>query len=118
MFWAEWEKGTATVVARRFVREVNASRAHGPRRRKFEFILDVVPSDGSPDFRATCVEWSNHVQDDVVNVEYKARNGKVRFDRVRTGGRKKRPVPKTDVDRWQAMIRDEPGTAPPPRRGN
>ena len=118
MFGFGWEEGTATVVARRLLKEYYTSTVGGGRStkvRKFEFILDVRPPDGSPRFRATC-KTSSHdpVQGDEVAVKYKAKSQKVRFDNDRTPGRRNRkPQPKDD--RWRDMLDDEPGSVPPPR---
>lgn len=119
MFWFGGEEGTATVVARRLVKEFHSSQGESGRvmkRRKFEFILDVRPSDGSPRFRATCTTSSfDPVQGDEVPVKYKLKSKKVRFDNDRMRGRRGRREPQPKDDRWRDMLDDEPGSAPPPR---
>ena len=114
-----WQDGTATVVARRLVKEFRtASHAGGrtTKRRKFEFILDVRPGDGSPRYRATCTTSSfDPVQGDEVPVRCKPKSQKVRFDKGRRlGDRRPRREQKRDA-RWYDMLDDEPGSAPPPR---
>ena len=118
MFGFGWEEGTATVVARRLLKEFYSSRGDRGgvmRRRKFEFILDVRPPDGSPRFRATCKSSSHDpVQGDEVPVKYKPKSQKVRFQTSRTlGPRRRNPQP--EDDRWRDMLDDEPGSVPPPR---
>ena len=120
MFGFGWHEGTATVVARRLVKEwrsAHTEHSSSTKRRKFEFILDVRPEDGSPRFRATC-ENSSHdpVQGDEVPVQFKPKSQKVRFDSDRILGdhRPRRPQPQDD--RWRDMLDDEPGTPPPPRQ--
>ena len=116
-----WQQGTATVVARRLVKEWRSAQtehSRGMKRRKFEFILDVRPADGSPRFRATCENsWHDPVQGDEVPVEYKPSSQKVRFDadRILVGRKARKPQPRDD--RWSDMLDDEPGTPPPPREG-
>jgi hypothetical protein len=119
VFGFGWEEGTATVVARRLIKEFYSSPGGEGRlmkRRKFEFILDVRPPDGSPRFRATC-KTSSHdpVQGDEVPVKYKLKSQKVRFDndRMLRGSGPRKPQPKDD--RWRDMLDDEPGSVPPPR---
>ncbi|WP_183099767.1 hypothetical protein [Nocardioides pelophilus] len=119
MFEWGWQEGTATVVARRLIKEWrSAQTAHsrGGKRRKFEFILDVRPADGSPRFRATCENsWHDPVQGDEVPVQYKPKSQKVRFDkdRIRPNYGPRKPQPRDA--RWHDMLDDEPGSAPPPR---
>jgi len=119
VFGFGWEEGTATVVARRLLKEWYTSTGGEGRtmkRRKFEFILDVRPPDGSPRFRATC-KTSSHdpVQGDEVPVKYKLKSQKVRFDNDRRRSGPRKPQPKDD--RWRDMLDDEPGSVPPPRDG-
>ena len=119
MFGFGWEEGTATVVARRLIKEFYTStggEGRATKVRKFEFILDVRPPDGSPRFRATC-RTSSHdpVQGDEVPVKYKAKGQKVRFDNDRRPGRRGPRKPQPKDDRWRDMLDDEPGSVPPPR---
>jgi hypothetical protein len=114
-----WEQATATVVARKLLKERRAD-GHSPRRRTFEFILDVLPDDGSDQFRATCVNsWHDPVQGDRVPVLFKSRSRKVKFDRerihpTRAPKRKPRRDPAED-ERWERMKDGEYGEQPPPR---
>ncbi len=119
MFGFGWEEGTATVVARRLIKEWRSAQtehSRGMKRRKFEFILDVRPPDGSPRFRATCKTSSfDPVQGDEVQVKCKPKSQKVRFDNDRMRGRRGSRKPQPKDDRWRDMLDDEPGSAPPPR---
>ena len=115
-----WQQGSATVVARRLIKEWRSAHTeHSPamKRRKFEFILDVRPEDGSPRFRATCKNSSfDPVQGDEVFVEFKPKGQKVRFDADRIlGDHRPRREQKRDA-RWNDMLDDEPGSVPPPRK--
>lgn len=117
-----WQTGTATVVARRLLKEWRSAQtehSRGMKRRRFEFILDVRPDDGGPRFRATCTDSVfDPVQGDTVPVLCKPGKEKVKLDadRLRPGSRKKKPrrSPAEDA-RWERMRSDEPGSAPPPR---
>jgi hypothetical protein len=113
------EEGTATVVARRLIKEWRSPQTEHSRsvkRRKFEFILDVRPPDGSPRFRATCTSSSyDPVQGDEVPVKYKLKSQKVRLDMRRRKAHSGPRKPQPRDDRWDGMLDDEPGTPPPPR---
>lgn len=117
--FGRWQQGTATVVARRLIKEWRSAQtehSRGVKRRKFEFILDVRPADGSPRFRATCEDSSHDpVQGDEVPVQFKPRNHKVRFDDDRIRGPRKPREPQPKDERWHDMLDDEPGTPPPAR---
>jgi len=121
--FGSWERGTATVVARRLLKEWRTSTQsvhRGMRRRKFEFILDVLPDDGSDQFRATCVNASHDpVQGDQVPVLFKPRSRKVKFDSDRILGKdRRRPRPPrspAEDARWERMKDGEFGEKPPPR---
>ncbi len=119
MFEWGWEEGTATVVARRLIKEWRTAHTeHSPamKRRKFEFIVDVRPNDGGPRFRATFKDSVHDpVQGDEVPVQYKAKSHKTRFDSDRILGKSRRRKEQPRDDRWERMMRDEPGTPPPPR---
>jgi hypothetical protein len=119
VFGFGWEEGTATVVARRLIKEWRSAQtehSRGMKRRKFEFILDVRPPDGSPRFRATCKNSSfDPVQGDEVPVKYKPKSQKVRFDTDRITGDRRPRKPQPRDDRWNDMLDDEPGSVPPPR---
>jgi hypothetical protein len=119
LFGGPWQQGTATVVARRLVKEWRSAQtehSRGMKRRKFEFILDVRPGDGSPRFRTTCENsWHDPVQGDEVPVEFKAKSQKVRFDKDRILGNHGPRKPQPRDARWNDMLDDEPGSAPPPR---
>gem|GEM_PF-6915509 len=119
MFEWGWQQGTATVVARRLVKEwrsAHTAHSSGMKRRKFEFILDVRPDDGSPRFRATCENsWHDPVQGDQVPVQLKPKSQKVRFDKDRIRGRQGSRKPQPKDERWRDMLDDEPGTPPPAR---
>jgi hypothetical protein len=78
-----WQTVTATVVSRRLLKEWRTQHEHsvGTKRRKFEFMLDVRPDDGSPRYRATCTTSSfDPVQGDEVQVLCKPARQKVKFD--------------------------------------
>lgn len=113
-----WQQGTATVVSRRLLKEwrdQHTETSAGGRRRKFEYMLDVRPPDGSPRFRATCTNsWKDAVQGDEVEVKFKPRRQKVKIVQGGTRSRPRKPQP--EDDRWRDMLDDEPGTPPPPRR--
>ena len=118
MFEWGWQTGTATVVSRRLLREWRSSHtARGPmKHRRFEFIVDVRPDDGSPRFRSTCKSsWHDPVQGDSVPVQFKSKSQKVRFDKDRIRGPRRSREPQPKDDRWRDMLDDEPGSAPPPR---
>lgn len=118
-----WQTGTATVVARRLLKEWRTQHEHsvGTKRRKFEFILDVRPDDGSPRYRATCTDSVfDNVQGDEVLVKCKPQSQKVKFDADRILHPEKyhpqKPKRSEAEDaRWERMKEDEPGSAPPPR---
>ena len=119
-----WQTGTATVVSRRLLKEwrnnVNEGSL-GTKRRKFEFMLDVRPDDGSPRYRATCTDSRfDPVQGDEVKVKCKPAKQKVKFDADRILNPKKyhpqQPKRSEAEDaRWESMKDDEPGSVPPPR---
>ncbi|WP_183094687.1 hypothetical protein [Nocardioides stalactiti] len=117
MFGFGWQDGTATVVARRLVKEWRAQHtatSPGGKRRKFEYILDVRPPDGSQRFRATCTNsWKDAVQGDEVNVRFHPKRQKVKIVEGRSRSQAKKPQPVDD--RWRDMLDDEPGTPPPAR---
>ncbi len=120
MFGWGWQQGTATVVARRLIKEwrdPHTESSAGGKRRKFEFILDVRPGDGSPRYRATC---KNSVYDPVqgneVPVRCKPKGQKVRLDMGRRKGDSGRRKPQPRDERWNDMLDDEPGSSPPPRQ--
>lgn len=119
MFGFGWRQGSATVVARRLLKEFYTSASGEGRpmkRRKFEFILDVRPPDRSPRFRATCKSASHDpVQGDEVPVQYKPKSQKVRFDNDRILGNRRPRKPQPRDARWNDMLDDEPGSVPPPR---
>lgn len=119
LFGGAWQRGTATVVARRLIKEWRSAQtehSRGMKRRKFEFILDVRPEDGSPRFRTTCENsWHDPVQGDEVPVQYKTKSQKVRFDKDRILGNHGPRKPQPRDARWNDMLDDEPGSAPPPR---
>jgi len=114
-----WQEGKATVVARRLIKEwrdQHTETSAGGRRRKFEYILDVRPPDGSPRFRATCTNsWKDAVQGDEVKVKFKPNAQKVKIVQSfkRNQAQKRKPQPRDQ--RWNDMLDDEPGSAPPPR---
>ena len=118
-----WQTGTATVVSRRLLKEWrnNTEGSLGAKRRKFEFILDVRPDDGSLRYRATCTTSSfDYVQDNEVLVLCKPKSQKVKFDADRILNPKKyhpqQPKRSAAEDaRWERMKDDEPGALPPPR---
>lgn len=116
-----WQTGTATVLARRLLKEWRSAQtehSRGMKRRKFEFILDVRPDDGSPRFRAMCTDSVfGPVQGDVVPVLCKPKSEKVKLDadRLLPGDRKKPHRSAADDARWERMRSDEPGSAAPPR---
>ena len=118
-----WQPGTATVVSRRLIKEwrTHSGSSVGTKRRKFEFMLDVRPDDGSPRFRATCTTSSfDYVQGDEVQVLCKPKRQKVKFDadRIRNPGKYHLQKPKrseAEDARWERMKDDEPGSVPPPR---
>lgn len=122
--FGRWQTGTATVVARRLLKKYQTSQTAAMpamTRRRFEFILDVEPDDGSPQFRATCVDSAfDPVQGDTILVLCKPADQKVKFDaaRMRHPERhRSRPTrTKAETDRWHEMKRDEPGTPPPARQ--
>lgn len=114
-----WQPGTATVVARRLLKESRSTDTR-TKLRKFEFILDVRPDDGSMRFRATCSDWLHDpVQGDEVPVLLKVRRQKVKLvssralHERRVGRSRRAPA---DESRWQRMLADEPGSAPPPKQ--
>jgi hypothetical protein len=120
MFGLEpWQRGTATVVARRLIKEWReTSETSTMRRRKFELILDVRPADGSQRFRATCTDSvKGPVQGDEVKVLVKVGKQKVKLDYGRSRPPKPRKRTSADEARWDRMLTDEPGSAPPPREG-
>ncbi|NYJ02674.1 hypothetical protein HNR19_003372 [Nocardioides thalensis] len=114
-----WQTGTATVVARRLLKEwrsAHTEHSRGMKRRKFEFILDVHPDDGSPRFRATCKDSVfDPVQGDTVPVLCKPTSEKVKLDagRLLPGDRKAPRRSAAEDARWQRMKSDEPGSTPP-----
>jgi hypothetical protein len=118
-----WQTGTATVVSRRLLKEWrnNTEGSLGAKRRKFEFILDVRPDDGSPRFRATCTDSSfDPVQGDKLPVLCKSKTPKVKIDADRILHPEKyhpqQPKRSQAEDaRWERMKDDEPGSVPPPR---
>ena len=118
-----WQTGTATVVSRRLLKEWRSHNqgSLGTKRRKFEFMLDVRPDDGSPRYRATCVDSSfDFVQGDEVHVKCKPGKKKVKFnaDRIRHPEKYFPQQPKRSAAedaRWERMKGDEPGSVPPPR---
>ncbi len=119
MFWFGWKEGSATVVARRLIKEFYTSTGGEGRTtkvRKFELILDVRPPDGSPRFRATCRTSSfDPVQGYEVWVKFKPKSQKVKFDKERMLGKRGPRKPQPRDARWNDMLDDEPGSAPPPR---
>lgn len=120
MFGLEpWQRASATVVARRLLKEWSNHNAPGlpSKSRKYEFVLDVSPADGSPRFRASCTSsWASPVQGDTVRVLAKPGREKVKFDKKRAGGTRKKPQRSAEEDaRWERMLEDEPGSVPPRR---
>ena len=121
-----WQTGTATVVSRRLLKEwrTHNEGSVGTKRRKFEFILDVRPDDGTPRYRATCTDSSfDPVQGDEVQVLCKPKSQKVKFDadRILNPGKYHPQQPKrssAEEARWEGMKDDEPGSVPPPRQTN
>lgn len=119
-----WQTGTATVVSRRLLKEWRNNLNEGSlgtKRRKFEFMLDVRPDDGSPRYRATCTDTRfDPVQGDEVLVKCKPAKQKVKFDadRILNPGAYHPQQPKrseSEEARWERMKGDEPGSVPPPR---
>jgi len=118
-----WQTGTAKVVSRRLIKEWRNHDEHalGAKRRKFEFMLDVRPDDGSPRYRATCTNSSfDNVQGDEVLVLCKPKSQNVKFDADRILHPEKyhpqKPKrTKADDARWERMKDEEPGSVPPPR---
>jgi hypothetical protein len=118
-----WQTGTAKVVSRRLIKEWRNHDEHalGAKRRKFEFMLDVRPDDGSPRYRATCTNSSfDNVQGDEVLVLCKPAKQRVKFDADRIlNPEKYHPQQpkrtKADDARWERMKDEEPGSVPPPR---
>ena len=118
-----WQPGTATVVSRRLLKEWRTQHEHsvGTKRRKFEFMLDVRPGDGSPRYRTTCTSSSfDYVQGDEVLVLCKPKSQKAKFDADRILHPEKyhpqQPKRSEAEDaRWERMKGDEPGSMPPAR---
>lgn len=118
-----WQTGTATVVSRRLLKEWRNQNqgSLGTKRRKFEFMLDVRPDDGSPRYRATCTDSVfDNLQGDEVQVLCKPAKQKVKFDADRIHNPEKYHPPKpkrSDAEdaRWERMKGYEPGSAPPAR---
>ena len=119
-----WQTSTATVVSRRLLKEWRNNTNQGSlgtKRRKFEFMLDVRPDDGSPRYRATCTDaLFDPVQGDEMLVKCKPAKQKVKFDtdRILNPGKYHPQKPKrseAEDTRWERMKDEEPGSVPPPR---
>ena len=111
MFGLGWRTGTAKIVKRRLLKEWRDGPPRGtPRQRKrFEYIVDVEPDDGSPPFRATLTDsWLGAMPGERRPVKHK--RTKVRFDadRILPVRSAKPRRSKADDAAWRATLEAGP----------
>lgn len=107
MFGLGWRTGTAKIVKRRLLKEWwDAPPGGAPlHRKRFEYIVDVEPDDGSPPFRAAMVDsWLNAMPGERRPVKHKGK--KVRFDagRILPGRSGKAKRSKADDAAWRSTL--------------
>ncbi len=118
-----WEPAGAKIVARRESSKFACSSL--PTRKRYEYAVEISPSDGTEPFRATMVtpmrvdRWLPLEVGKVVTVLFNAKTREVKFDKAeRSTSRKadlrafERDQKRSDDEAFDAALRSKPGHGP------
>lgn len=112
MFGLGWKTGTAVIVKRRLLKEWWDAPPRGARihRKRFEYIVDVEPDDGSPPFRTTLTDsWLGAMPGERRPVKHRKTNVKFDSDKILPDRSGKPKRSKADDEAWDATLESGPG---------